>query len=152
MPAEAKTKEGRRVSQFSVFMANKCGRLLEIVRLFGEAGTHIVALTIVDTTDSAIARLVVTDPDAARDVLEEHGIEYTECTLVVVEVSSAAEDLHKILRSLLMAEINIFFTYAFFIQPRGKSAIALHVDDHDIASNVLNQAGLTLLTQNDISR
>ncbi len=152
MPVEAATKEGRRVSQFSVFMANKCGRLLEIVRLFAEAQTYIVAITIVDTTDSAIARLVVTDPDAARDVLEEHGAEYTETPLVVVEIDSAEEDLQKILHALLMAEINILFTYAFFIQPRGKSCLALHVDDDDIASNVLNQRGMKLLTQNDISR
>lgn len=133
-------------------MANKVGRLNDIARLFGEQEVLIVALTVIDTADSAIARMVVTDPDTARDILQEHAIAFTECTLAVVELPNGPTDLGPVLSSLLMAECNIHFTYSFLMNPRGTTLLGLHVDDDEVASNVLRANGFTLLTQKDISR
>lgn len=151
----AKTTEAMRdqsVIQFSVFMANKVGRLNEVVKLCAERDIHIVALTVIDTADSAIARVVVTDPDAARDLFREHAVAFTECSLVVAELPNGATDLGNVLSALLMAECNIHFTYSFLIRPHGKALLGLHVDDDEVAANVLMQNGFVLLTQKDISR
>src|ERR1700729_1846964 len=81
------------VRQFSVFLENKVGRLLDIVKMFTQAQIHVVALSILDTADAAIVRMVSDDPDKARALFQEHGLAFTEVTLVVVELSSSAADL-----------------------------------------------------------
>jgi hypothetical protein len=143
---------GEKVRQFSVFMENKAGRLLEIVRLFGEHRVHVVALTILDTADAAVVRMVVDDPDRARAIFQEHSLAFTECNLVVVELPSSASDLRGVLSALLQAEVNVHFSYSFLTRPRGKAALALHVDDEEVATSVLVQNQFKLLTQKDISR
>jgi hypothetical protein len=143
---------GAKVRQFSLFMENKAGRLLDVVRMFAERGVHVVGLTILDTADAAIARLIVDDPDRARDVFQEHGLAFTEVNLVVVELPSSASDLQKVLTALLQAECNIHFAYSFLTRPRGKAALAMHVEDEDCATTVLMQNQFKLLSQKDISR
>jgi hypothetical protein len=139
------------VKQISVFLENKVGRLLDIINLLEAHNTHALALTILDTTDSSIIRMVLDDPDRARALLQEHIIPYTESEVIVVELS-ATTDLHTILSLLLLAEINIHYLYSFLNRPKGKSAIVLHVDDHEVALHALNQNNFKVLQQRDISR
>lgn len=146
-----KSRESELVKQFSVFTENKVGRLLEVIKLFGDRAIHVVALTVLDTTDSSILRLVVDDPDGAARLLREQGLVFVETELLVVEMN-AATDLHKILAALLQAEINIHYIYAFVVRPAGKSALAMHLEDAEIGAQVLTRQGLKVLTQNDISR
>ncbi len=140
------------VRQFSVFVENKVGRLLDIVKMFSQAQIHVVALSILDTADAAIVRMVSDDPDRARALLQEHGLAFTEVTLVVVELSSSATDLQAVLTALLQAECNIHSAYSLLTRPRGKAALALHVEDSDVACSVLMASQFKLLTQRDISR
>ena len=152
---ELKTAKGRQeeeVKQFSVFMENKVGRLHDIVKMFAQAHVHVVALSILDTADAAIVRLVVDDPDKARAIFQEHGLAFTEVTLVVVELSSSAADLKAVLTALLQAECNIHSAYSLLTRPRGKAALALHVEDRECAGSVLLSNQFKLLTQRDISR
>jgi hypothetical protein len=144
--------KGEKVLQFSVFMENRVGRLLEIIRLFSANNVHALALTILDTADSAILRLVVDDPEKARILFREHGFGFTETRLVVVEMSRVEVELQGVLNALLQAECNIHFTYAFLIRPRGRTALALHVDDDDVASHVLADEGFRVLNRDDLSR
>lgn len=143
---------GDKVRQFSIFMENKVGRLAEIVKLFSDHNIHVVAINVVDNAEAAIARVVVDDPDRARAIFAEHEVPFAECVLVVVELSSSASDLRGVLSALLQAECNIHFTYSFITRPRDKAALALHVDDEEVASHVLEQANFKLLYQRDISR
>lgn len=153
MPAETtEALRGDKVRQFSIFMENKVGRLAEIVKLFADHNIHVVALNVVDNAEAAIARVVLDDPERARALFAEHEVPFAECGLVVVELSSSATDLIGVLSALLQAECNIHFTYSFLTRPRGKAALALHVDDEDVASHVLLQANFKLLFQRDISR
>ncbi len=153
MPSETiETIRGEKVRQFSIFMENKVGRLSEIVKLFSDYNIHIVALNVLDTAEAATVRLVVDDPERCRALFAEHQITYVECVLVVVELSSSSSDLKGVLSALLQAECNIHFTYSFLTRPRGKAALAMHVDDEEVASHVLQQASFKLLTQKDISR
>jgi hypothetical protein len=138
------------VRQFSVFMENKVGRLLDIVKIFTQATIHVVALSILDTADAAIVRLVTDDPDKARALFQEHGLAFAEVSLVVVELSSSATDLQAVLTALL--QCNIHSAYSLLTRPRGKAALALHVEDSEVASGVLQASQFKLLTQRDISR
>jgi len=148
----AKGPQEDEVKQFSVFMENKVGRLLDIVKVFAQARVHVVALSILDTSDAAIVRLVVDDPDKARALFQEHGLAFTEVALVVVELSSSAADLKAVLTALLQAECNIHSSYSLLTRPRGKAALALHVEDIEVASSVLQANQFKLLSQRDISR
>jgi hypothetical protein len=147
-----KGRQGDEVKQFSIFLENKVGRLLDIVKMFSQAQVHVVALSILDTADAAIVRLVADDPDKARTFLQEHGLAFTEVTLVVVELSSSATDLKAVLTALLQAECNIHSAYSLLTRPRGKAALALHVEDSDVAASVLQSNQFKILTQRDISR
>lgn len=152
MPAPVKEKiRGEKVIQFSVFMENKVGRLLDIVRLLDQSAIHVVAISIIDTADCAIDRFVTDDPDRTRQVLDKERLTYIETNLVIVEMNGATE-MKKVLTSLLQAECNIHFTYSLMIQPHGKPCLALHVEDEECAASVLKSNGFKILTQRDISR
>jgi hypothetical protein len=148
----AKGPMGEEVKQFSVFLENKVGRLLDIVKMFDQARIHVVALSILDTSDAAIVRLVTDDPDRARTLFQEHGLAFTEVPVVVVELSSSAADLKAVLTALLQAECNIHSAYSLLTRPRGKAALALHVEDGEVACSVLQANQFRLLSQRDISR
>src|ERR1051325_4874651 len=110
-----KTAISRRVDavmQFSVFTPNRLGRLHEFVNLLGSHNVHVLALTVMDTTDSAIIRAVVDDPDKARELLHDHEFPFSESPLVVVEMDSA-EELNRLMAALLEAEVNINYLYSF---------------------------------------
>ena len=143
--------DGGRVIQFSVFLQNKVGRLLDLVRLLDDAHVHLMALTVIDTADCAIDRFVADDPDRARDIMQEHGFSFTETYVVAVEIGGAHE-LREVLTCLLQAECNLHFTYPFLTRPRDKSCLVLCVEDDEVATGVLRASGFKVLTQRDISR
>jgi hypothetical protein len=144
--------EGALVKQFSVFLPNKVGAMLDVVKLLNGHHTHVVALSVSESTDSAIARVVVSDPEGAERLFREHNIAFGVCEVVVVEMREVATQLVKLLATLFMAEVNVHFTYPLLTRPRGNAALVLHVDDTDCASNVLLGAGFKILSQSDISR
>ncbi len=138
--------------QFSVFLENKVGKLLELAQLLVSHHIHICALTVIEMADAAVARIIVSDPDGARDVFNEAGIAHSECGVIAVELPHSAETLDKMLSALLEAEININFTYSMMIRPRGNAVIALSVEDEELAMDVLRRHQFAVLTQSDISR
>ena len=139
------------VKQFSVFIPNKLGRMHEVVRRLAEHEVHVLALTLLDTTDSTIIRLIVDDPDRARALLQEHGFPFTETTIVAVEIEGEKQ-LQGVLGALLEAELNIHYTYPFLTRPNGKSALALSLEDPDVAEDALRRHRFTVLYQADLSR
>jgi hypothetical protein len=139
------------VRQFAVFAENKVGRLNELIGLLGKHNICPVALSTQDTTDSTIIRMVVDDPDQAGILLHEHGYAFTMSELTVVELQNLT-DLRKVLTALMAAEINIHFLYPFVFRPRERSALAICLEDGDLARTVLTDAGFATLTQSDITR
>ena len=151
MPTEiTKARRADPVIQFSVFTPNRLGRLHDLVRLFGANGVHVLALMILDTTDSAIIRVVVDDPDRARDLLTREGFAFTESKLVVVEVTST--ELNRLMAALLEAELNINYLYSFIPQPDGKPVVGLSIEDNETAEQALRRHQFRTLRQVDISR
>ena len=151
LPETASKIDAPLVKQFSVFLANKVGAMLDVV-LLNTHHIHVVALSVSESTDSAIARVVVSDPEGAERLFQENNIAYGVCEVVVVEMREVATQLVKLLATLFMAEVNVHFTYALLTRPRGMAALAVHVDDTECASNVLLGAGFKILSQTDISR
>ena len=136
--------------QFSVFTPNRLGRLHDLIALLGKDDVHVLALMVLDTTDSAIIRIVVDDPDRARELLVREGFAFNESRLVVVEVNPS--ELNRLMAGLLEAELNINYLYSFIPHPQGKSMLALSLEDNDLADQVLRQHQFRTLKQTDISR
>ncbi len=139
------------VIQYSVFIENKVGRLNDCTRLLARNNIHILALTILDTTDSSIVRMVVDDPDNARTVLNLQGYSFNERVILVVELDSVI-DVPKLLSTILSAEINVDYIYPLIARPGGKSALAIHLEDMDIAADVLRHQNFKVLGQCELSR
>jgi hypothetical protein len=152
LPETTSKIDGPLVKQFSVFLPNKVGAMLEVVKLLNANQSHIVALSVSESTDSAIARIVVSDPDGVEEMFKKNNIAYGMCEVVVVEMREVATQLAKLFAAIFMAEVNVHFTYPLLTRPRGMAALAIHVDDNDCASSVLRGAGFKLLSQADISR
>lgn len=152
LPQTTSQLDGPLVKQFSVFVPNKVGAMLEIVKLLSAHHTHVVALSVSESTDSAIARIIADDPQRVEKLFREKNIAFGVSQVVIVEMREVATQLVKLLAALVMAEVNVHFAYPLLIRPRGFSAIALHLDDTECASSVLTGEGFKLLSQDDITR
>src|SRR5438034_9882589 len=82
-------RQPERVTQFSVFTPNRLGRLHDLVGMLASHGVHVIALTVLDTTDSAVIRFVVDDPDRARSLLVNHDFPFSESHMLAVDVDAA---------------------------------------------------------------
>jgi hypothetical protein len=140
------------VRQFSVFLQNKVGALLEVVKLLNEHNVATLALSIQDSSESSITRMIVSDPDRVSRLFHEHDIAFGECEVLVVELKEGAADLSKVLSTLLMAEVNIIFSYPLLIRPHGRAVLVMHLDDNDCSNAVLQTSGFRILSQADLSR
>src|ERR1035438_9229714 len=105
MAAQTSTTPHDPVKQFSVFAENRVGRLHDLTSLLKDNNVHIIAITVLDTTDSSIIRVVVDDPDKARELMVSNDFPYGEANILAVEVSDESE-LSKVLAALLEAEID----------------------------------------------
>lgn len=143
---------GPTVKQFSIFMQNKVGALLEVVKLLNENNVHVLALNSQDSTDAAIVRIVASDPDAVESLFDLHEVAYSISDILVVEIKDVATGLKRMLQALLMAEVNILVCYPLLVRPHGRSAMAIHIDDSDCGWSVLVGEGFQILNQNDLSR
>ena len=151
MSAQINITSGDPVKQFSVFVQNRVGRLHDLTSLLKNHNVHIMAITVLDTTDCAIDRLIVDDPDKARELMVNNDFPYSECDMLAIEITDESE-LTGVLAALLEAEINIHYIYSFIKRPDGKSALAINTEDPDVAAQAVNRCGCRVLTQSDIAR
>lgn len=141
-----------RVRQFSIFLPNKVGALSEVIRVLHDHSVHVLAINVQDSADSAIVRIVASDPEQVYDLFNIHGIPFSCSEIVVVELREGATELPKMCTALLMAEVNIHGIYGLLSRPNGNTSLALHVEDNDCATAVLRSHGFRVLSQSDISR
>ena len=132
----------RPVIQFSIHANNKVGRLNEIIGLLSIHEVHIMALSILDTTDSSIIRIIVDYPEEAQKLLIE---------LLSVELANEA-DIKKVTAALVQAEINIHYTYSFVSRPSNRSALAISLEDNELAAETITLHQLKIIGQDDIAR
>jgi len=148
--ATARGRDWPSVRQYNVFVENRVGNLLAVVRRFECSDNRIVSLTVVDSADCAIIRMVLSDPERARETFEAASLPFTESDLLVVELPDADQPLVQICKALLGAEISIHYAYPLMVGPQGRASLALHVEDHETAAATLAKLGFTLLTEKDL--
>ena len=136
--------------QFSLFLANRVGRLRELLSLLLENEISLLGVSIVDSCDWSVVRLITDDPNKARERLKTAGIPFTE-SIILLAVLEADNTLWQITELLMRAEINLVFAYPLTIQRQGHSVMAFHVDDDVLASHLLTRHGMTLLGREDLA-
>jgi hypothetical protein len=153
MSAEVLRKPGafQPVIQFSIHADNKVGRLNELVGLLSVHEVHIVALSILDTTDSSIIRIIVDYPEEAQKLLIEHQFSFVQSELIAVELTTEGE-IKTVTSALVQAEINIHYVYPFLVRPNSRYALAMSLEDNDLAADTLQRNQLSVIGQDDIAR
>ncbi len=150
--ATARGRDWPSVRQFNVFLANRMGALLDLVKRFETTDVKVVSLTVVETADCAIIRLVPSDPERGAEILNLAKLPFTESDLLVVKLPDNDQPLLTICKALLGAEIDIHYAYPLMIGvgPMGNTAVAMHVEDHETAVSVLVNQGFTIFTEGDL--
>lgn len=152
-PTAPMTMRGRdwpSLRQFCVFMENRVGRLHELLRHLEKHDLRIVALSVVDTVDFAVARVMANDSDRAREILSLGKFTVIENDILGVELPEESEPYCTIFRALLSCEINISYTYPLLYRRSRRGAVAVYVDELDQARKILQDRGLHLITENDL--
>ena len=146
------TYEPPRVRQFTVFLESKVGRLQNLIRFLEEGVGRIVALSIEESGDAALVRLICAHSNFGRELLRTAGLSFSESELLAVELPKRTrQPLVKICSALLAAEINIHYAYPLIVHPRGRSAVAMHIDNNEQASRTLHDMGFEILCEADLS-
>ncbi len=139
------------VKQFSLFADNKVGRMHAAIKKLAEHDVFVLGLCTIDTTDSAIMRLVVNYWEEARECLKATGVSFCINDVLVAELGSVRE-IPMVTGALFQAEINIHYAYPLLVRPHGKCGLVLRLEDDEMAEAVLSQAGIETLRQNDLAR
>lgn len=149
--ATARGRDWPSVRQFNIFLENRVGALLDVVRRFETTQVRIISISIIDTADCAIVRLVLSDPERAYEILELGSFMFTESDLLVVQLPVGEQPLLKICKTLLAAEINMHYAYPLLVGPKGHPALAIHVEDHELAVQTLTKHQFTIFTECDLA-
>lgn len=150
--ATARGRAWPSVRQFNVFLANRMGAMLDLVRRLESSQVPIVSLSVIETADCAIIRLVLGEYERGFEVLTAAKLPFTESDLLVVKLPDNSQPLVAIMKALLSGEVNLNYTYPMLIGvgPMGNTALALHVDGVENAAKVLTDRGFTLFGEDDL--
>ena len=149
--ATARGRDWPSVRQFSVFLQNRVGALLDMVRKIEATGNRILTLSVVDSADCAIVRIVLSDPERACETFAQAKLPFLESDLLVVELPAGKQPLALICKALLAAELNIHYAYPMMAgAATNRPALALHVDDLETAAGTLRKQGFTILSEDDL--
>ena len=138
------------IRQFTVFLENRVGQLLEVVKRFEGTGIRVVALSISDAAECSFVRFLVNDAERGREILERSGLAIIESDLVGVELPEGPQPLLRVCTALLQAELNILQAYPLLARPNGKPAVAIMVDNIELAMETLREKGFRIITEGDL--
>lgn len=134
-----------KVEQISIFIENKSGRLAEVTSVLGNHNINIRALSLADTSDFGILRLIVDKTDLAKETLKQNGFTVNKTEVVAIEVPDQPGGLSRILKVLDEAQINVEYMYAFFERSAGNAVIIFRFDETNNAIQVLQNKGFNIL-------
>lgn len=138
------------IRQFTIFLENRVGQLLEVLKRFEGTGIRVVALSINDSAECAFVRFLVSDSARGREILERSGLAIIETDLVGVELPETPQPLLRVCTALLQAELNIIQAYPLLSRPHGKPAVAIMVENIDLAMQTLKEKGFRIITEADL--
>ncbi len=139
------------VTQFSVFLDNRVGKLHELLRIFEHSPVHIVAMSVHDASDYAVVRVITSNSHETKLLLTRHQLPFSEVQLLVIELAKG-HTLERLCLYLLGAELNIRFAYPLLMHPGNYPTVALAVDDATLAGQILRRKEFRLLGEDDLSR
>lgn len=137
------------VTQFSVFLTNKVGKLFDLVQAFDGVQCQICALSVHDATDHAVVRIITNKAAIARRILREQGYPHSEKDVLVVELSKG-HTLSSLCVALLAAELSIQFAYPLMLRPNGTPTIALSIEDPTLAGQILRRKEFRIFGEGDL--
>lgn len=140
------------IKQISVFMENRPGRLLDVTEILGKAGIDMSALSLADTSDFGILRLIVNDPDKACAVLREQDYIVKQNDVLAAVIDDRPGGLTAMLQVLAAAGIAVEYMYAFVGSKDGHAVVVLRPDDAQAALKVLEENNVSVLDPKDIYR
>lgn len=140
------------IKQLSIFVENKKGRLAEITKAIAEADVDIRALSIADTTDFGILRLIVNKPEQAALALKEEGITVSVTNVIAVGINDTPGAFSVPMQILADADIDVEYMYAFITRKSEKAYVILRVADNDAAAKVLDDNGVELLSEEEFHK
>lgn len=143
---------GTSVRQLSVFLVNRVGSLMALVKLLREHLIEVIGLSVQDSSELTLVRLILSDPETASTLFIEKGIPHAVVGVVVIELAGEDHDLSHCLSVLLAAEVNIHFLYPLIARPGRYPLLTIQCDDGDICADALHVAGFHVLMQEELSR
>ncbi|MDR0446010.1 MAG: acetolactate synthase [Oscillospiraceae bacterium] len=138
------------IEQLSVFVENKRGKLVGVTEVLGAAGVDLRALSIADTADYGVLRVIVDKPDAALSALTDAGYVVKKNRVLPVSVSDEPGALAKALRVLADAGADVEYLYAFVAHGENRAYVILRVDDNAAAAAVLGKSGIAVATDGEL--
>ena len=135
----------------TVFLENRVGQLLEVIRRFEGSRVRVVALSITDSAECCFVRFLLSHPEQGREILERAGLAMIESDLIGVELPEGHQPLLQICTALLQAEVNIIQAYPLLVRPHGRPAVALMVDNIEMGLETLGNKGFNMVTEADLS-
>lgn len=138
------------IKQLSIFVENKEGRLAEITQILAENQVDIRALSLADTTDFGILRIIVNNPDVAVKALRDKGMTVSLTNVIAIGIADKPGGFAQAVKILSEADISIEYLYAFVSRSGGTAYVILRVENNEKAIEVLKNAGFAILTQSDI--
>ena len=145
----ARGYEDPTLHQLVVFLPNRVGELGDILRRLDKQSLTVHALTVTDSVDFAVVRIVLSDYIHGKRLFEEMGLQVQVSAILAAELERE-QTLLEVCRALIRGEINIHYTYSMLTRPRGKPVILLNVDDVATGCEILRKSGYTLLDDQDI--
>lgn len=139
------------IKQISVFVENRQGALSHITALLAKEEIDLRAMSIADTSDFGIVRLIATETDRALEILKKDGVIATVTDVVAFAVPDVAGGLAKVLHLLADANINMEYLYALITSSTEKAYIVMRVEDNEATENVLIQNGIEILTEGHLA-
>jgi len=138
------------IKQISIFVENKPGRLADITAMLAKRNIDIRALSIADTTDYGILRLIVSHPEKAVEIIREEGMTVSSTNVLGIVIPDEPGGFAKAINVLAAEGIGVEYAYAFITPEKGKAYIIIRVADNDIAAGVLARADIQLIEQTEI--
>lgn len=138
------------IQQISIFVENKSGRLAEITEALAAANVDIRAVSIADTSDFGILRLIVDKPKEAVEALKASGFTASLTSVIAMGIDDQPGEFAKALRVLVDNKIGVEYMYAFISRERGKAFVILRVDESERAVEVLKAGNITILSAEEI--
>jgi hypothetical protein len=152
-PLRRHRKEGFvKVEQISIFVENKSGRLAEVTEILAHHDINIRALSLADTADFGILRLIVNDTEKTKKILKDNGFTISQNEVVALEVPDRPGGLAKILRTLQGKGINVEYMYAFVRKCEGNAVLIFRFDEIEKAIDALQASGFRIMTGNEVQQ